>query len=93
MAIICVPIDQILAYVEYLYAGRVSPSQLSAEVLAQIEEHISESVADMTDYLVDADRDRNVPVPKEEWELAADPGTCRYCEFYELCEPELKALR
>ncbi len=43
----------------------------------------------MTEYLVDFDRAKNEPLPKEEWELAADPASCQHCNFYELCKAEL----
>ncbi len=44
----------------------------------------------MSEYLVDYDRKKNVPIPKDEWELAADPASCKMCKFYELCKGELE---
>ena len=51
---------------------------------------MSESVGEMTEYLVDHDRGKNEPLPKEEWELTLDPVNCSQCNFYELCKPELE---
>ena len=76
-------------YVEYLNEGQVAPFQLTAEDFQTLETRIEESVAEMTEYLVDFDRAKNVPLPKDEWELAADPASCKNCNFYELCKAEL----
>lgn len=46
----------------------------------------------MTEYLVDFDRTKNEALPQDEWELAAEPNICSYCNFYELCKPELDTL-
>lgn len=78
-------------YVEYLHEGQVAPFQLQADAFLALENRIENSVAEMTEYLVDFDRERNEPLPKEEWELAADPAACRNCNFYELCKEELAA--
>jgi CRISPR/Cas system-associated exonuclease Cas4 (RecB family) len=76
-------------YIEYLNEGQVAPFQLTAEDFGLIEARIEASVAEMTEYLADFNRDKNVPLPKEEWELAADPASCKNCNFYELCKEEL----
>lgn len=76
-------------YVEYLNEGQVAPFQLTAEDFQTLEKTVEESVAEMTEYLVDFDRAKNTPLPKEEWELAADPASCKNCNFYELCREEL----
>ncbi|MFA7257076.1 MAG: PD-(D/E)XK nuclease family protein [Kiritimatiellales bacterium] len=76
-------------YVEYLNEGQVAPFQLTAEDFQTLEKTVEESVAEMTEYLVDFDRKCNEPLPKEEWELAADINSCKQCNFYELCKEEL----
>ena len=43
----------------------------------------------MTEFVVDNDMLRNEPMPKEEWDLAESRDTCKQCNFYELCKPEL----
>ena len=82
-------LDKIFLYVEYLNEGQVLPFQVSVEELEETKALMSESIGEMTEYLVDCDRDRNEPLPKEEWELAVDPESCGQCNFYELCRPEL----
>jgi CRISPR/Cas system-associated exonuclease Cas4 (RecB family) len=82
--------EDIFLYVEYLNHGQVAPFQMVAEDFEALEMRIEESVAEMSEYLVDFDREKNEPLPKEEWELAADPASCKNCSFYELCEQELK---
>jgi CRISPR/Cas system-associated exonuclease Cas4 (RecB family) len=82
-------LDRIFLYVEYLNEGQVLPFQLSAEELEDARVLMSESIGEMTEYLVDCDRGKNKPLPKEEWELALDTESCGQCNFYELCKPEL----
>lgn len=83
--------ENIFLYVEYLNEGKVLPFQLRAEELEETKQFLSESVGEMSEYLVDFDRERNEALPKEEWELAPDPKQCLQCNFYELCQPELEA--
>ncbi|MCF7838794.1 MAG: PD-(D/E)XK nuclease family protein [Candidatus Marinimicrobia bacterium] len=75
---------------EYLAHGKQIAVPLGADVLAGIEAWIEESVAGMAAYLEEGDWRRNRPVPREEWDLAADPDVCGGCRFYELCRPELE---
>lgn len=83
------PIEDIFLYVEYLNEGQVLPFQLTPEEFDKQKARIEASVAEMSEYLVDFDRKKNEPLPKDEWELAADPSSCKMCKFYELCKPEL----
>ncbi len=84
--------EETFLYVEYLNEGQVAPFQLGAEDFRTLEARIEGSVAEMTEYLVDFDRGKNEPLPKEDWELATDPASCRHCAFYELCKSELNAF-
>jgi CRISPR/Cas system-associated exonuclease Cas4 (RecB family) len=84
-------LDKIFLYVEYLNEGQVLPFQLTEENMESAKMLMSESVGEMTEYLVDHDRSVNEPLPKEEWELTFDPANCGQCNFYELCKPELDA--
>lgn len=86
-----VPIEDIFLYVEYLNEGRVLPFQLTSEEFNEKKEQIGKSIGEMSEYLVDFDRNRNEPLPMEEWELAADPDSCSMCNFYELCKEELES--
>jgi hypothetical protein len=81
--------EEICAYVEYLKDGKVLTSVMNDNDLLQIKNRIESSVADMTEFLIDANRERNEPLPKDEWEITTDGKICEYCNFYELCESEL----
>ena len=82
-------LDKIFLYVEYLNEGQVLPFQLTAEELEITKGIMSDSVAEMSEYLIDCDREKNEPLPKDEWELTLDPANCTQCNFYELCKAEL----
>jgi CRISPR/Cas system-associated exonuclease Cas4 (RecB family) len=84
-------LDKIFLYVEYLNEGQVMPFQISPEDLEETKGLMSDSVGQMTEYLIDGDRDKNEPLPKEEWELTIDRTNCEQCNFYELCKLELEA--
>jgi CRISPR/Cas system-associated exonuclease Cas4 (RecB family) len=84
-------LEKIFLYVEYLNEGQVLPFQISAEQMEETKALMSDSVGEMTEYLVDCDREKNEPLPKEEWELTFDRKNCTQCNFYELCKPELEA--
>ena len=84
------PIQNTFLYVEYLNEGQVLPFQLTTEEFDKAKSKIEVSIAEMSEYLVDFDREKNEPLPKEEWELASDTDSCRMCKFYELCETELR---
>ena len=83
-------LENIFLYVEYLNEGQVLPFQLTNTDLEETKALMSDSVGEMTEYLVDHDREKNEPLPKEEWELTLDPVNCSQCNFYELCKPELE---
>lgn len=83
--------ESIFIYLEYLQEGVMAYEQVTPGILDEARDYIRTSVIDMTDYLVDADTSRNEAVSKDEWELAADPRSCRFCNFYELCADELDA--
>ena len=84
--------ENVFLYVEYLNEGQVLPFQVSEEELEETRAVIGESVGEMSEYLEDCDRNRNMPLPKEEWELTFDRTNCMQCNFLELCRPELEAV-
>ena len=84
-------LDRIMLYVEYLNEGSVFPFQLSEPELETTKNFMSDSVGAMSEYLIDGDRAKNLPLSKEEWELAESPEHCRQCNFYELCRAELES--
>ncbi|MCF7848493.1 MAG: PD-(D/E)XK nuclease family protein [Kiritimatiellales bacterium] len=82
-------LENIFLYVEYLNEGQVLPFQLSETEMEEAKVRMGTSVGEMTEYLEDFDREKNVPLPKDEWELTDDPQNCTQCNFYELCKAEL----
>ncbi len=83
------PAEQIQVHLEYLAQGHTVSAGLKEEDLEYARTLVVESVAEMAEYLEGGDLRRNAPLPKEDWEMSADTGTCERCNFYELCKPEL----
>ena len=83
-------LSDLLLFVEYLNENSVLPLEPTPEDMENLIARMSNSVAEMSEYLEDCDREKNIPLPKEEWELAEDPRNCRLCNFYELCKKELE---
>lgn len=83
--------ERLTLLLEYLSLKESVRIAVDSDILEQTVETIRNSVAEMSDYVVDGDLNRNQPLPREDWDLAADPLTCRLCNFYELCKPELDA--
>jgi CRISPR/Cas system-associated exonuclease Cas4 (RecB family) len=81
--------ERIRLYLEYLQTGECKVVPIGEEEIAIVRQDIRESVADMSEYLENADRTLNRARPREEWELVAEPSICRRCNFYELCKSEL----
>jgi ATP-dependent exoDNAse (exonuclease V) beta subunit len=57
--------------------------------LALAHQHIIESVAAMAQYLEGGDTRANEPLPIQQWPIYPDERACRWCPFFELCEPEI----
>ena len=85
-------LENIFLYIEYLNEPKVDPFQISKNELNLVKAKMEESVAEMTEYLVDFDREKNVPLPKDEWEITADRSNCRFCNFKELCVDEFENM-
>ncbi|MBN1674134.1 MAG: PD-(D/E)XK nuclease family protein [Kiritimatiellae bacterium] len=84
-----IPAANIYVHIEYLLLDSREVRQLTEADLQGVEEKIRDSVQDMAEYLVNGDIRRNEPVPKQDWDLASSRGACRWCNFLELCAPEL----
>jgi len=84
-----IPPEQVRLYLEYLDEPDTLAFRIQTEDLHALIERVGQSVADMTEYLEDLDRQANRPLPREAWDLADEPDTCRGCRFLELCRPEL----
>lgn len=83
-------LENIFLYIEYLNEPKVDPFQISEKDLDEVKLKLEESVGEMTEYLVNFDREKNEPLPKEEWELTADRTNCHFCNFKELCKDEFE---
>ncbi len=83
------PADQIQVHLEYLMLGNTVSTGLKDADLEYARRVVVESVAEMTEYLEGGDIRRNMPLPKEDWELSADMRVCERCNFYEMCKAEL----
>ena len=77
-------------HLEYLSRGATESRSLTGASLEEAQAMIRASVGEMAEYLVEGDLRRNEPLPKEDWEMCAELDTCRKCNFYELCKPELE---
>jgi len=87
-----VPPEQVLLSLEYVQRGEHRSFSISETGLEAVRNRIRESVQDMSQYLVEADPVQNLPLPKVEWDLCFEPNLCRSCEFFQLCEPELREI-
>ncbi|MBU0677355.1 MAG: PD-(D/E)XK nuclease family protein [Verrucomicrobia bacterium] len=85
-----IPVENLQIHLEYLMLGETHSMTLSENDLEEVKERISESVGDMRSYLVGGDLAKNQAMPMEVWDLAATSSVCTRCNFYELCEEELK---
>ncbi len=83
------PADQIQVHLEYLMPGDTRSTELQESHLELARRIVSESVAEMAEYLEGGDIRRNTPLPQDDWEMSADIKVCERCSFYELCKPEL----
>jgi hypothetical protein len=77
-------------HVEYLYLGERADLSLSADDLEDQRREIDESVATMRSYLESPED--NKPLPRDRFPLKGDIGSCRWCNFYELCREEIEEL-
>ncbi|MFW6193163.1 MAG: PD-(D/E)XK nuclease family protein, partial [Gemmatimonadota bacterium] len=77
-----------LGRVEYLAEDVSHEIEIGRPELDEARERVRESLDGMRQ-LVD-DPDRNAPRPKEGFPLTDDRRRCRWCDFFELCEDELR---
>jgi len=84
--------EDVTLSLEYLAHNEHVELPFSEEYRQEIIEMISNSVGEMSEYLDGMDRTKNIPLPREEWELAENPYSCKFCNFFELCKPELDEL-
>ena len=85
-----IPPEKVVLSLEYLQHGEHQTFTVSSEDLEGVRDRIRESVQDMSQYLVDSDIQKNLALPKPEWDMCYEPGLCKSCEFFQLCQPELK---
>ena len=87
-----IPPEKVVLSLEYLQKGEHQTFTVSDEDLERVRDRIRESVQDMSQYLVEADPEKNLPLPKPEWDMCYEPAVCRSCEFFQLCQPELQEV-
>jgi len=73
---------------EYLAGPESRSVEIGPERLREAEERARASIREMRGYL--ADPARNEARSKEAFPLAEDRRACRRCDFFELCEEELR---
>ena len=79
-----VPVEQLRAFDVFLAEDRMLEVPLDADMLAQVETRISDSLQAMRDRLTDVAT--NQPLPVEEFEATEHAGECARCFFAELCD-------
>lgn len=77
--------------VEYLASGGSEELELDPRTIDRAEELARESIGRMEELLEDPEDNR--PGPKEAFPMVDRAPICRWCDFYELCEPELEEGR
>jgi len=83
-----VPPESVDIFIEYLAEGITRHLTITPDDLEHIKERIRLSVQEMTEYLVDGDIERNIPLPPADWEFSQDLALCRQCNFLELCRKD-----
>lgn len=74
---------------EYLAGGRSLEIELGPDDLEEAEGRVRASLEEML-YLVE-EPERNAAGGKDGFPLTENRKACRWCDFFELCEPELRA--
>ncbi len=78
----------ILGRVEYVERGRAEEVAIDAAALDAAEREVRDSIAAMRGYLEDPAANR--PRPISAFPLRDDRSACPFCNFYEICRPELE---
>ncbi len=74
--------------VEYLARGESEAIELGPELIDRAEDRARESIGEMRELLEDPSKNR--PRAREAFPMVDRSDVCRWCDFYELCEPELE---
>lgn len=77
--------------VEYLASGESRELELEPPVLDRAEQRARASLREMRELLEDPGENR--PRSREAFPMVDRRPVCRWCDFYELCEPELEEGR
>jgi hypothetical protein len=82
------PLDSIRLYeVNLLDRGRVREHAANESAYRSAGAHIEEGIRTLASVLVDADTDRNEPLPAEHFPTIEN-GRCRFCNFFRICKDE-----
>ncbi|PWK08388.1 PD-(D/E)XK nuclease family protein [Tumebacillus permanentifrigoris] len=79
-----VPLEQIEIRTEYLLPGTCKKTTVTAANIEQIEEKIVASTTEMKSYLQNPVQ--NQPLSILDFQGAAHPRSCRFCNYRQLCE-------
>lgn len=85
-----IPPEKIQLQLEYLQFNSRESFKITEADLEKVKARIRESVQDMGQYLVESDLNKNLGLPKAEWDMCYDMNVCKHCSFFELCKTELK---
>ena len=81
--------ERFVGRVEYLAEGRTEVVELGPEELAEASDRVRESLASIRGLLEDPEANR--AGGRDRFPLTENRAACRWCNFFELCEPELRA--
>lgn len=75
----------------YLQDGSHETVDFSDELIADALDEIRDGIDRMRDFVdPSSDEDENAPVSKDKFQLTDNRWNCRSCNFFELCEEELR---
>jgi len=81
--------SQCEACLVYLADSRVENFTLSKDSLEGLKKNIREDMEEMSRYLLD--REHNIPLDREYFPPHNDHKKCWYCQFQQICLPEMEA--
>lgn len=80
--------ERCVGRVEYLAEDASHEVELGPRELEEARERVRESLEGMRE--LQEDPERNAPRPRDAFPLTEDRRRCRWCNFFELCEDELR---
>lgn len=84
-----VPLSRLIVRLEYLATGECVEARVTEEELEFTQEAIMSSVRMMDAFLLDPEK--NQPRPIDAFPIRDETRLCRFCNFYALCEEEIRS--